>query len=115
MPEDEAAATLMELLDSPYVRWMIEEATKVSWEAWRALATNLHAACAGHHNLLEVAQAAWHEVSAADELRYRHGHAEKFVEPQALRAELERSQDGACRGQSEHEPELEPSIEQKCR
>ena len=77
VPEDEAAATLLEVLDSPYVRWMVEESGDVSREAWRMLATNLHAACAGHRELLELAHNAWHQVSASDETRYLHGHAEK--------------------------------------
>jgi hypothetical protein len=77
VPEDEASATLIELLDSAYVRWMVENAEDVSREVWRALVTNLYAACAGHLELLELAHDAWHTVSACDGVRYRHGHAER--------------------------------------
>lgn len=72
---DDAAATTIELLDGAYVAWMVDYPEEVSREAWRTLATNLHAACAGHADLLAHAQAAWHAISAADGVRYRHGDA----------------------------------------
>jgi hypothetical protein len=72
---EDAAASLAEMLDSPYVRWMVEAPEDVSREAWRALATNLHAACAAHDDLVKIAEAAWHAVSAEDPLRYRPSHA----------------------------------------
>lgn len=72
---EDAAATLVELLDGPFVTWMVDYPEEASREAWRALATNLRAACAGHADLLAHAEEAWHAISAADGVRYRHGDA----------------------------------------
>jgi hypothetical protein len=74
---DEAAATLVAVLDSSYSRWMVDAPEDVKREAWRAFATNLHAACAGHRDLLDLARAAWHQVSACDVGRYLYGDAER--------------------------------------
>ncbi len=73
VPHAEAGATLAELLDSAYVRWLVDEPEKVPREPWRVLATNLHAACSGYEDLLKLAWGAWNEGRAA----YKGYHPDK--------------------------------------
>lgn len=77
-PHQEASATLAELLDSTFVRWLVDEPDTAPREAWRALAANLHIACSGHEDLLKLAWNAWHEARSAGERPYLFDTSKKL-------------------------------------
>jgi hypothetical protein len=61
---------LAALLGHPLVRWMCENGECVSYELWRATATNIAAACAGDVELLQLGRRLFHRISSGDG-RYR--------------------------------------------
>lgn len=61
--QHEAAQTLKALLKHPLTKWALNFPNSVKREVWRGLATNLIAACSGYDTVLEVARAAFHQLS----------------------------------------------------
>jgi len=77
-PKSEAKFLLEEMLakDCPITMWMREYPEEVDRETWRGFATNIACACLDHPDLLEIACAAFHEISA-EYSGYKPGETER--------------------------------------
>ena len=52
----------MELLDLPFVGWLLEVGDGASRDCWHLFGSNLAAAVGGHEDLCELAGKAWHSA-----------------------------------------------------